>query len=70
MLKKLSTLNQKTSLAAWKFINKAEKGQALSEYAAIIGIVVGVVLIVVVIAFRDQIVAAFRDATSALRRAR
>ena len=70
MFNKLSALNHKTSLAVWKFINKPEKGQALSEYAALIGIVVGIILILVVIAFRDQIVAAFRDATSALRSAR
>jgi Flp pilus assembly pilin Flp len=70
MSKKLSQLNQKASLAAWKFIQKTQKGQTLSEYGVIIGVVVGVVVVAVVIAFRGQITAAFRDATSALRSAR
>jgi Flp pilus assembly pilin Flp len=70
MLKKFSDLNQKASLAAWGFVSKAERGQALSEYGVIIGVVVGVIVVAVVIQFRDEIVGAFQDATSALRSAR
>ena len=70
MDKKLAGLNQKVSLAAWKFVQKTEKAQTLSEYGVIIGVVVGVVVVAVVIAFRGQIVGAFQDATSALRAAR
>jgi Flp pilus assembly pilin Flp len=69
-MKKLSELKQKASLSAWNFVLKAEKGQTLSEYGVIIGVVVGVVVVAVVIAFRGQIVAAFQDATTALRSAR
>ena len=69
-MKRISELNSKLSLAAWNFVRKAEKGQALSEYGVIIGVVVGVVVVIVVIAFRNQIVAAFHDATSALSSAR
>jgi Flp pilus assembly pilin Flp len=70
MSKKFSQINQNVSLAAWKFLQKSQKGQTLSEYGVIIGVVVGVVVVAVVIAFRQQIAAAFRDATSALRSAR
>ena len=70
MSKKLSQLNQNLSLTAWKFMQKSQKGQTLSEYGVIIGVVVGVVVVAVVIAFRQQIAAAFRDATSALKSAR
>lgn len=70
MVRKLSSLNQKAGLAAWSFIRRAEKGQALSEYGVIIGVVVGVIVVAVVITFRNEIVAAFRDATNALRSAR
>jgi Flp pilus assembly pilin Flp len=69
-MKSISDLNNKLSLAAWKYFRKAEKGQTLSEYGVIIGVVVGVVVVVVVIAFRNQIVSAFHDATSALSSAR
>ena len=75
MFKNLSALSKRISLAAWKFVSQKrfaekEKGQALSEYGVIIGVVVGVVVVAVVIAFRGQIVAAFQDATNALRSAR
>jgi len=70
MFRKFSTLNQKVSLAAWRFLQKKEKGQTLSEYGVIIGVVVGVLVVAVVIAFRDQIAAAFHSATDALRSAR
>jgi Flp pilus assembly pilin Flp len=75
MLKNLSGLNQRITLSAWNFIShkmfsEKAKGQTLSEYGVIIGVVVGVVVVAVVIAFRGQIVAAFQDATSALRSAR
>ena len=75
MFKNLSALNERMTLAAWKFfsqkvIAEKEKGQTLSEYAVIIGVIVGVVVVAVVVAFRGQIVAAFQDATNALRSAR
>jgi len=70
MFNKLSQLNQKASLAALKFLKKAEKGQTLSEYGVIIGVVVGVIVVAVVISFRDEIWAAFQSATNALRSAR
>jgi Flp pilus assembly pilin Flp len=75
MFKILSARNQSITLAVWKVISQKvfaekEKGQTLSEYGVIIGVVVGVVVVAVVIAFRGQIVAAFQDATSALRSAR
>jgi Flp pilus assembly pilin Flp len=70
MFKKFSDLNQKASLAVWSFVRKGESGQALSEYGVIIGVVVGIIVVAVVIQFRDEIVAAFRDATNALRSAR
>ena len=75
MFKKLSALNQRISLAAWKDIGqkwlaKEEKGQTLSEYGVIIGVIVGVVVVAVVIAFRGQILAAFKAATNALKSAR
>jgi Flp pilus assembly pilin Flp len=70
MFRKFSSLNQKVSLAAWGFFQKKEKGQTLSEYGVIIGVVVGVITVAVVIAFRDQIAAAFHSATDALRSAR
>jgi len=70
MNKRISNLNQKASLAIWKFICKSERGQTLSEYGVIIGVVVGVVVVAVVVAFRGQIVAAFQAATNALRSAR
>lgn len=75
MFKNLSALNQRIASSAWTFVNhkmfaEKEKGQTLSEYGVIIGVVVGVVVVAVVIAFRGQIVAAFQDATTALRSAR
>ena len=70
MLKKVSELNQKASLAAWGIVSRAQRGQALSEYGVIIGVVVGVIVVAVVIQFRDEIVSAFQDATHALRSAR
>ena len=75
MLKNLSALNQRITLAAWKVVSQKrfaekEKGQTLSEYGVIIGVVVGVVVVAVVIAFRGQIVAAFQAATNALSSAR
>jgi len=51
-------------------VAKDRKGQALSEYAVIIGVVVGVLVVAVIIAFRNQIIAAFQAATNALRGAR
>jgi Flp pilus assembly pilin Flp len=75
MLKILSVLNQRITLAAWKVVSRKwfvekEKGQTLSEYGVIIGVVVGVLVVAVVIAFRGQIVAAFQAATNALSSAR
>jgi Flp pilus assembly pilin Flp len=75
LLKNLSALNQRITLAAWKVVSRKwfaekEKGQTLSEYGVIIGVVVGVVVVAVVIAFRGQIVAAFQAATNALSSAR
>jgi Flp pilus assembly pilin Flp len=75
MLKNLSALNLRITLAAWKVVSRKwfaekEKGQTLSEYGVIIGVVVGVVVVAVVIAFRGQIVAAFQAATNALSSAR
>jgi Flp pilus assembly pilin Flp len=63
------------TLAAWKFLSQKviaekEQGQTLSEYAVIIGVIVGVVVVGVVITFRAQIVAAFQASTSALSSAR
>ena len=54
MLKNLSALNQRITLAAWKVVSRKwfaekEKGQTLSEYGVIIGVVVGVVVVAVVI---------------------
>ena len=75
MFKKLNDRSLQLSLAAWgfatrKLVAKNRKGQALSEYAVIIGVVVGVLVVAVVIAFRQQIIAAFQSATDALRGAR
>jgi Flp pilus assembly pilin Flp len=75
MFKNLSALNQRMTLAAWKFLSQEvipekEKGQTLSEYGVIIGVIVGVVVVAVVITFRGQIVAAFQASTSALSSAR
>jgi len=75
MFKNLSALNQRMTLAAWKFVGQKmfaekEKGQTLSEYGVIIGVIVGVVVVAVVVAFRGQIVAAFQASTSALSSAR
>ena len=75
MLKNLSALNLRITLAALKVVSRKwfaekEKGQTLSEYGVIIGVVVGVVVVAVVIAFRGQIVAAFQAATNALSSAR
>ena len=70
MLKKITDLNQKASLAAWGIVSRSQRGQALSEYGVIIGVVVGVIVVAVVIQFRDEIVGAFQDATKALRSAR
>jgi Flp pilus assembly pilin Flp len=75
MLKNLSVLNQRITLAAWKVVSQKrfaekERGQTLSEYGVIIGVVVGVVVVAVVIAFRGQIGAAFQAATNALSSAR
>ena len=75
MFKNVSALNKRMSLAAWKFLSQKviaekEKGQTLSEYAVIIGVIVGVVVVGVVITFRAQIVAAFQASTSALSSAR
>jgi Flp pilus assembly pilin Flp len=63
-------LNQKASLAAWKFFQKAEQGQTLSEYGVIIGVVVGLIVVAVVITFRNEIRDAFQAASDALRSAR
>lgn len=66
--------NQKISLAAWNFVSKKmfgrAKGQTLSEYAIIIGVIVGGLVVGVVIRFRTEIVAAFNSGTSALSSAR
>jgi Flp pilus assembly pilin Flp len=66
--------NQKVSLTAWNFVSKKmfgrTKGQTLSEYAIIIGVIVGGLVVGVVIRFRTEIVAAFNSATSALSSAR
>jgi len=70
MFKKLSQWNEKVSLKAWGSLDKAQRGQALSEYGVIVGVIVGVLVVAVVIAFRDEIVASFKAATSALRNAR
>ena len=70
MYKRISNLNQKASLAAWKAVRKAERGQTLSEYAVIIGVIVGVVVVGVVIGLRGQIVASFQAGTNALKSAR
>jgi Flp pilus assembly pilin Flp len=75
MLKYLSALKQRITLAAWKVVSRKwfaekERGQALSEYGVIIGVVVGIVVVAVVISFRGQIVAAFQAATNALSSAR
>jgi len=53
MLKNLSALNLRITLAAWKVVSRkwfaeTEKGQTLSEYGVIIGVVVGVVVVAVV----------------------
>ena len=75
MFKNQSALNQRMTLAAWKFViqkkfAEKEKGQTLSEYGVIIGVIVGVVVVAVVVAFRGQIVAAFQASTSDLSSAR
>jgi Flp pilus assembly pilin Flp len=70
MFKRFSQWNEQLSLKAWNVVQKAEGGQALSEYGVIVGVVVGILVVAVVIAFRDEIVASFRSATSALRSAR
>ena len=75
MFQKLKDRYLRLSLAAWgfatrKWVAKNSKGQALSEYAVIIGVVVGVLVVAVVVAFRQQIIAAFQSATNALAGAR
>lgn len=75
MFKNLNDRYLRLSLAAWgfatrKLVAKDRKGQALSEYAVIIGVVVGILVVAVIIAFRNQIIAAFQAATNALRGAR
>jgi len=74
-MEQFEKFNQKVSLAAWNFVAKGmfakhTKGQTLSEYAIIIGVIVGGLVVGVVIRFRTEIVAAFNSATSALSSAR